>query len=175
MIIVIDDNKVNCQRLSLAAKALAPSDRVVVIRVIASSFTAGWVAEDVELLTCRTEDETVEAIGRVATSENDRIIVFYDLQLLGVQEGRRVSASQITAMLADLLAKRPRVFVNIHSGEIATGEVARRIDPAGRRVLRNHVISASSQAVVERAVKETLEAAEIAWRSDDRDAKSADV
>lgn len=136
MILIVDDNVRNCEALAAAAKREAPGEPIAVLQVIERSFVTPDVPAGVILLPAAdSQAAAVRAMEDYCGAAKDRIVVFYDVQLLGVQESDTAAAeSPCTAFLRQLVKKRPSTFVNVHSSSLATREIAKAIDPTLSRV-----------------------------------------
>src|SRR5687768_9213296 len=159
-ILIIDDNGENGVELSMACRRLATDWDVLWLRVIAKEpdpldeEALGGAAYRV----VGNADDAVAAIRGAAGAASCGLIVFYDLQLLGVQspETAVVTGSPITIMLRSLMNEQGRRMVMpIHSAHGASSFIADSLDASGQRTF-SVVVTGKDRAHVEGVVKQAL-------------------
>jgi hypothetical protein len=146
-IIIIDDNGHNGDLLSRACRQRFPEWRLVWLRVTNMKpdpiAPPRWLTYKV----IGTQDDAVAAIKLEAGDDCD-LIVFYDLQLTGVQDQpESAPTSPITLALKRLMRQSRRMLVNVHSASMSSALIAAVLDKYAMDLEKRRVMS---EAVVTR-------------------------
>lgn len=159
-ILIIDDNGGNGVELSRACKRQALDWDVTWLRIIAPE--PDPLDEELEGVTYQVVGKADEAAAAIRAAAGDArdLIVFYDLQLSGVQDTTRVAlGSPITRAVKSLLGEPSRrALVVIHSAELSPTAVAESLDERKGRVISNLVVTGRNREHIEGGVKTSLEA-----------------
>lgn len=167
-IIIIDDNGENGVELALACQHLAPEWDILWFRVIKPE--PDPLDEGIAGITYRVIDSLDEVAKALSDESGDAscdLILFYDLQLIGVQENMKtVWDSPLTSTLKSLLGQADRrVLLNIHSADLASLNVAQALDEKMRRVISD-VVTGKEKHYIRKVVEKTLAQWQTLYRSE---------
>jgi hypothetical protein len=154
-ILIIDDNGHNGYWLGHSCLQLAKDWEVVWFRVTTGNpATPEDLSSAISYRVIDNQTEAADAIKELATND---LIVFYDVQLTGVQEDTdQASRSLISAVLKDFMDdSRRRMLVNVHSADKNSFFVAKTLDSSMQRVRYGDQVSRDSSEVG-KVVAETL-------------------
>jgi hypothetical protein len=125
-ILLIDDNKANVQRASAAFKQLLPTVEIAWLRVIGSSFGPITIP-GVESAVAASDDEAAAWLQERTDLFRDNILIFWDIQLLGVVETIQASLMSKTWSVVASHLRPSGVMVAVHSGDFNAATFAYKV------------------------------------------------
>lgn len=162
-ILIIDDDGRNGVKLANACNRLAPGWDLLWFRVIQDPDPLDDEDNELGDVTYRVigkMDEAAEAIREAARDAACDLIVFYDLQLSGVQEATPdayAAKSQITSTLKSLMDEpERRMLINIHSAELAAHVIAQDLDKQRLRTMIGDVVTGKEREWIQQVVRKTM-------------------